>query len=96
MHYDLTRPCDACPFLESMSHGFTDERLAQFASGSFFCHKTCDTNDDGEFVATARSQHCAGALIWMDKRGDYNQAARVAGRLGLFNPADFQDVDLVR
>jgi hypothetical protein len=40
MNYTLTEPCDDCPFREGTEHAYTDERLEQFASGEFPCHKT--------------------------------------------------------
>lgn len=100
MRYDLTTPCADCPFLEQFTHGFDDERLEQFASGSFPCHKTARVDEDvegaSEFVATKASQHCAGSLIYQAKRGTWHQMARIAGRLRMFDPDKLDMKALVR
>jgi len=87
MHYRMTTPCDECPFLKSMAHGFTIARLRAFASGEFACHKACDVDDDeGVFVArTPETPHCAGALIFNEKRGQSHQRMRIAERLNLYD-----------
>ena len=81
MNYAMTTPCDDCPFLKRMAHGFTLARLREFASGEFACHKTCDDNEDGDFIAGSDSLHCAGALIWLEKRGRSTQMMRIMERL---------------
>ena len=67
MKYSMTSPCDQCPFLNNaqMKRGFSIRRLREFASGEFPCHQTAD-GDSGEFIATDKSVHCAGALIFND------------------------------
>jgi len=92
MKYDMTQPCDACPFLKKNKHGFTLKRLAEFASGQFPCHKTASNNEDdyedgeGGYVANEDSQHCAGALIFCEKRNAPNQMMRICERLGMYDP----------
>ena len=89
MRYELTTPCDACPFLKSMAHGFGLERLREFASNEFGCHKTCDEveGEDGgtEFVPNSQSLHCAGALIFLEKRNAPNQMMRICERIGMYD-----------
>jgi hypothetical protein len=89
MDYTMTAPCDQCPFLKKMSRGFRLQRLEEFAAGAFPCHKTADeveTEDGGvEFHANANSKHCAGALIYNEKRGRANQMMRIVERLGLYD-----------
>lgn len=90
MKYTMTTPCDECPFLKSMSHGFTLRRLSQFASGEFPCHKSAKVDEDGEdasgdFVATEDSVHCAGALIFNEKREQLHQMQRICERLGMYD-----------
>ena len=74
MKYTQTTPCNACPFLKKMSHGFTMKRLLDFALTEFPCHKTCDLEDDdegnSEFKANEKSVACAGAMIFLAKRKD--------------------------
>jgi hypothetical protein len=84
MNYTKTTPCSDCPFLTGTEHAYTDERLAEFASGVFPCHKTAKI-ENNEFQATKESQHCAGALIYNEKREQSNQMMRIAERLGLYD-----------
>lgn len=80
----MTTPCAECPFLKSMKHGFEIKRLKQFASGEFPCHKTAE-DDDGKYVAGEKSVHCAGALIFLEKRQAPHQMMRIAERLGMYD-----------
>ena len=86
MKYTMTSPCDECPFLDTpqMKRGFTLRRLTDFANGQFPCHQTANS-DSGEFVATDKSVHCAGALIFNEKRGYANQMMRICERLGFYD-----------
>ena len=84
--YDLTSPCGHCPFLVSMKHAFSRNRLEEMASGSFHCHKTGEQREEtGVFVPTAKSKACAGALIYLEKRDRPNQLMRIAERLGVYD-----------
>jgi hypothetical protein len=89
MKYNMTTPCDACPFLKKMRRGFTVKRLTAFASGEFPCHKTAaeEEDEDGSvsYVATRASQHCAGALLFNERRGRPHQMMRICERLGLYD-----------
>ncbi len=83
MNYTMTTPCSECPFLKSVK-GFTMKRLAEFAQGAFPCHKSAEVVDD-EFHAKDNSVHCAGALIFCEKRDRPNQMMRIAERLGMYD-----------
>lgn len=84
MKYTMTEPCDACPFLKGSR--FKVARLKEFASGEFPCHKACDLNEDDEYVArNDKTPHCAGALIFNEKRGTPNQMMRICERLGMYD-----------
>ena len=86
MNYTMTQPCDKCPFLPSMKLGFTLSRLNEFAAGEFACHQTCDTDDETDtFNDNENSLHCAGALIFLEKRGKTTQMMRITERLGLYD-----------
>lgn len=90
MKYTLSSPCDQCPFLARMAHGFSIERLEQFARGEFHCHKTgefTEPNIDGgsEARPLPESLHCAGALIYLERQGRSHQMMRIAERLGLYD-----------
>jgi hypothetical protein len=84
MNYTKTTPCSDCPFLVGTEHAFTNQRLRDFASGPFPCHKTADVQD-GSFTATKKSVHCAGALIYQEKRNTPSQMTRIAERLGMYD-----------
>lgn len=86
MKYDLRKPCDLCPFRNDDKRLYVDtERLAEFAAGAFCCHKTTESDDDGSFTPKPDSQHCAGALIFLEKQNPPNQMMRIAERLGLYD-----------
>jgi len=86
MRYTLVTPCAECPFLEKMARGFDLLRLEEFAAGAFHCHQTGKEDEEtGDYLATHGSLACAGALIYLEKRGRSNQLMRVAERLGLYD-----------
>lgn len=91
MRYTMTSPCDQCPFLDNtqMRRGFTRARLKAFAEGVFPCHQTASSVEDedgfSEYRANNNSVHCAGALIFNEKRGQANQMTRICERLGLYD-----------
>lgn len=84
MKYTMTEPCDKCPFRNKMKNGFTIERLHQFASGAFPCHKTA-TNTESGFISNNKSVACAGSLIFLEKRNSPSQMMRIAERLGMYD-----------
>lgn len=62
------------------------DRLLEFAQGAFHCHLTGETDEEtSELVPTAESKHCAGALIFLEKRDRPNQMMRISERLGLYD-----------
>jgi hypothetical protein len=83
--YTLTTPCAECPFL--IGNGFKYQRLTEFARGEFPCHKACQVDDEtGTFVARGeKTPHCAGALIFNEKRDQPHQMMRICERLGLYD-----------
>lgn len=91
MDYNMTKPCADCPFLNKpcMKRTFPKNRLDEFASGEFPCHKTAEVIEDdeecAEFHAKEGSQHCAGALIYLEKRNSPHQMMRIAERLGMYD-----------
>lgn len=92
MNYNMTTPCAECPFLNTlnMRRGFTLQRLKEFARGEFPCHKTADIDEDGDaptgdFIARESSAHCAGQLIFNEKRGTPTKLSLIVGRLGLYD-----------
>ena len=66
MNYTMTTPCNECPFLKRMAHGFTLRRLKEFASGER--HATW-MEETSEFRARSdETPHCAGALIFLERQ----------------------------
>lgn len=87
MKYDLTSPCGLCPFRNDDKRLYVDaERLAEMASGEFCCHKTTDVDDEsGDYAPKPESQHCAGALIFLEHLGQPHQMMRICERLGIYD-----------
>lgn len=85
MLYNLTEPCDQCPYL--IGSGFSYRSLVEHARGEFPCHKQCDLNDNGEFVErhNDKTNHCAGALIFLEKQNAPHQMMRICERIGLYD-----------
>ena len=89
MEYTLTTPCAECPFLAKHKRGYSTKQLEGFASGEFGCHKTCELKEDDEGFATYsprnKTVHCAGALIYLEKRHRPHQMMRICERLGMYD-----------
>jgi hypothetical protein len=88
MKYNLTEPCDQCPFL--IGSGFTYRSLVAHASGEFPCHKQCkieETEEQGDIFVprNEKTNHCAGALIFLEKQDAPHQMMRICERLGLYD-----------
>jgi hypothetical protein len=91
MNTDLVRPCAHCPFRKDIPAYLTAERAEEICHSlleedkSFSCHETNQFNDDGETVETSESQHCAGAMILLEKLERPNQWMRIMERLRLYD-----------
>jgi hypothetical protein len=88
MDYTLTSPCKNCPFRTDVKPYLTLARAASIANSvadgaTFSCHNTNEFDDDGE--ASKEGQHCAGALIMLEKMEQPNQMMRISERLGLYD-----------
>lgn len=85
MNYKMTTPCSECPFL--IGSGFTFKSLTRHASGEFPCHKACEINENtGDFEAKSKdTPHCAGALIFLEKRNQPHQMMRICERMGMYD-----------
>lgn len=84
MKFDMKTPCKDCPFLVGSSTNQTlrEGRLEEIvdgirSDGTFQCHKTLEENIE--------DQHCAGALVFIEREGTPNNMVRVAERLGLYD-----------
>jgi hypothetical protein len=94
MKMDMTKPCDTCPFRTDKPFYLNPERAEEIANGllnnvTFSCHKTVDYSkgDDDEYgecehIRDAEEQHCAGALIVLERLNRPHQLMRIYERLG--------------
>lgn len=90
MRMDLTKPCSDCPFRNDRPAYLSVERAEEIIDGlladkSFTCHKHNDEDDEGNAVETKDSQHCAGAMILLEKLNRPNQWMRWMERLGMYD-----------
>lgn len=84
MKYDLASPCKECPFRNDIRPYISTERVIEIIeAGPFSCHKTTTcrgvSNDDPD------AQHCAGALILLEKMEKPHQLMRIAERFGVYD-----------
>jgi hypothetical protein len=95
MDYDMTTPCEHCPFRNDKPGFITPARAREIAHAiiqeqrTFTCHKTTVPveDDDGgsDMVDGPNAQHCGGALIFLESIERPNQMMRIAERLGLYD-----------
>lgn len=88
MNFDLVQPCDNCPFRNDIRPYISAGRIEEIRDAldrtTFSCHKTV-LYDDQETRDGDKTQHCAGALILMEKENHQGQMMRIAERLGLYD-----------
>jgi len=90
MKFELTGPCSDCPFRTDRPFFLTASRAVEIGNSlvegaPFACHKTTDFKDDDSATVKADSQHCAGALIVLERSGVYGQCQQIAESLGLYD-----------
>lgn len=96
MKFDLKTPCKDCPFIKGSSTNTTlpDERLDQIVSDirhgmSFTCHKTLEK-------PSCEQQHCAGAMIFLEREERPNQMMRIAERVRSYDYTKLNmDADII-
>lgn len=96
MKFDLKQPCKECPFVPGSSTNTTlaKGRLGSIiadlrADMSFTCHKTLD-------LPTSDEQHCAGALIFLEREENPNQMMRWHERIGKYDHTKLKmDTDII-
>jgi hypothetical protein len=92
MSYKLTRPCVECPSRTDVPPYLTAARVREIerglVRGEFSCHETVDydrweDDDEGEpqYNPSGEEEHCAGALILLEKLGRPSQMMRISERL---------------
>ena len=94
MKFTLSEPCgNMCPFRIDCLKGWLGEKRATEIidaltreDKTFACHKTVEYDDDDELVLNnPKEQHCAGAMILLEKNGFANQMMRICERIGLYD-----------
>lgn len=91
MNFNLKKPCASCPFRNDIKPFITQERVADIVfsivdqQGTFSCHKTLASDNDGETLESEKTEHCAGALIMLEKMQKPNQMMRWMERFGLYD-----------
>ena len=84
MKLEMTSPCGSCPFKKDVNLCLTKKRAREIVSGivdqdkTFKCHKTIGLAED-------KAQHCAGALIMLEKIERPNQLMRIYERIGCYD-----------
>ena len=88
--FDMRAPCKDCPFRSDRPGYLTAGRVQEIIYGmilrqaTFSCHKTNEF-DDGGTRETKDTQHCAGALIFLERLNRPNQMMRWMERLGAYD-----------
>jgi hypothetical protein len=92
MQMNLRQPCSNCPFRKDIPAYLSKERAEEIVISlmeedkTFSCHKTNDFDDEtGDTVETKNSEHCGGALVFLEKQECPNQWMRVAERFGWYD-----------
>lgn len=84
MKFDMVAPCPQCPFRSDVEPYLRTARVQGICESlidrdaSFSCHKTTRHDDEGEAIRTSEEQHCAGALIMLERMKMPNQMMRIA------------------
>ena len=96
MNFNLRKPCLDCPFIKDGVMNRTLEKVRfegivkeiTHEDKTFQCHKTLPY-----YAKNVEAQHCAGALIYLEKHGntDRNFMLRIAKGTGKYEP---QNLDL--
>ena len=89
MNMDLTAPCGDCPFRSDKPFPLGPARVTEIERslerGYFPCHKTLDYDDGDDPVETEKTQHCAGALILLEKLERPSQLMRIYERINSYD-----------
>lgn len=88
MLFDLKKPCGGCPFLKENNLRLSKRKKQKFVNDilkkeyAFVCHRTTKEYCGKE----GKRNHCAGALIIMEKNQINTRVLRIAITLGGYNP----------
>lgn len=93
MKFEMTTPCADCPFRTDVKGYLRADRVREIRDsllrdqGTFTCHKTTipDPHDDSRRTDGKNAQHCAGAMILLEKMNSPNQMMRIAERVQAYD-----------
>lgn len=91
MNFSLKRPCAKCPFRTDVHPYLPPERADEILTAitvqdaTFACHETTEFDEEGEHCSSSDEQHCAGALILLERMEQPNQMMRIAERIGMYD-----------
>lgn len=95
MKFTLTDPCKKCPFRTDIEPFLREQRAWEIGDGllaghTFTCHETTvEADDDGDEESSMEdgpnAQHCAGAMIILEKICQPSQMMRICGRIGQYD-----------
>lgn len=96
MRFDMKTPCQQCPFVKgsttnrTLRKGRLEDIMKDVRNGcTFTCHKTLDQEKRDQ-------QHCAGALIFIEKEIPDHPMIQIAERLGIYDRTGLNmDADIV-
>ena len=93
MKFNMTSPCNDCPFVKgsatntTLRQGRIEGIVRDLRAGmTFQCHKTLNFKRD-------KHEHCAGAMLYLERENSPNQMMRIAERLGLYDHRKFKQCD---
>lgn len=96
--FELKKPCKDCPFIKGgvMNQSLSEGRIEGIQKDllrdkSFPCHKTVDY----EKGSKEEEQHCAGAMLWLYKKGRPNQIMRIGERFGHLKESELSGQELI-
>jgi len=91
VNYTLKTPCADCPFRSDIKAYIRPDRVDEIdrslEQGTFPCHRTLvyTGGDEEEPEIPESSQHCAGALILLEKLNRPSQTMRIAENIRLYD-----------
>lgn len=91
MDFTMTKPCPKCPFRTDVPAYLNGPRAQEIVHSivgqqqQFPCHQTTEHDDDSEYVPGDGEQHCAGAMILLEKIEQPNQLMRISERCGIYD-----------
>lgn len=93
--YALIRPCPTCPFRTDIQPYLRKDRVREIEQslvlGEFYCHETTvedeeyESGESDRYYPRGGEEHCAGALILLEKLERSSQMMRIAERIGIYD-----------